>query len=53
MSAGIGLKVERSAAGYVVTELRERGAAKRSGLLEIGDLVASIDGKPSTLNLKP
>lgn len=44
MSAGIGLKVERSAAGYVVTALSERGGAKRSGVLEIGDLVASIDG---------
>jgi hypothetical protein len=44
MSCGVGVTVGRSDAGYVVTALKERGAARRSGQLQVGDLVVSIDG---------
>jgi hypothetical protein len=47
---GVGLKVESTHAGYVVSELVPKGPAEASGKIRVGDLVVSVDGFPVTGN---
>jgi hypothetical protein len=41
---GVGLKVELTSYGYVVSELVHKGPAKASGQVRVGDLIYSVDG---------
>jgi hypothetical protein len=43
---GVGLKVEPTHAGYVVSELVPKGPAEASGKIRVGDLIVSVDGFP-------
>lgn len=42
--SGIGIKAERSDAGYVVTHLKRKGVAEQDGTLKVGDLLVTVDG---------
>jgi len=48
---GIGLKVERTAVGYVVTGLKHKFPAHRQGVLKVGFLIVSVDGVDVTNSL--
>lgn len=48
---GIGLKVERTAVGYVVTGLKHKFPAHLQGVLKVGFLVVSVDGVDVTNSL--